>query len=75
MLIAGVFGVILYQVISFTLPHLGSLTMMTFIITGQLLAGMLVDHFGLFGVACHPITPTRIAGMATLLLGGYLISK
>ncbi len=75
MLIAGVFGLILYQTINVTLPRLGSAAMMTLIIVGQLLVGLLVDHFGWFGVTPRPLDLTRIAGVAILLLGGYLIVK
>jgi transporter family-2 protein len=75
MLIAGVFGVILYQTINFTLPKLGSTMMITLIITGQLITGVVIDHFGWLGVAQRPIDLPRILGMGALLLGGYLISK
>ncbi|MEN6482106.1 MAG: DMT family transporter [Anaerolineaceae bacterium] len=75
MLIAGIFGVILYQAINFVLPRLGGTTMIMLIIIGQLTMGILVDHFGWFGVTPRPIDLTRGIGVAVLLLGGYLISK
>jgi transporter family-2 protein len=75
MLFAGAFGVILYLTISVTLPRLGGTMMVTLIIIGQLLIGMLVDHFGWLGVPVHPITAFRVLGILVLLLGGYLISK
>ncbi len=75
MLIVGVFGVILYQTISITLPRLGSTYMVTLVIIGQLLVGVLIDHFGWLGVQQHPFTLTRLAGVLVLMLGGYLISK
>ena len=75
MLIAGIFGVILYQTISVTLPRLGGTTMITLIITGQLLTGILIDHFGWLGVPVHPVSAARVLGVAALLAGGFLISK
>lgn len=75
MLIAGVFGVILYQTISITLPRLGSTMMVVLIIVGQLFLGVLIDHFGLLGVVTRPINLTRVLGLAALVLGAYLISK
>jgi bacterial/archaeal transporter family-2 protein len=75
MLGAGVFGVILYQTINVTLPRLGSTMMVALIITGQLLVGMLIDHFGWLGVTPHPITPARLGGALVLLAGAYLISR
>lgn len=75
MLTAGIFGVILYQTISVTLPRLGSTMMIILVIIGQLIIGLVVDHFGLMGVAQRSIDWTRVLGVIALVLGGYLISK
>jgi len=75
MLFAGVFGLILYQTISVTLPRLGSTMMIALIIIGQLLAGIVIDHFGLMGVVTRHIDLSRIMGVIALLIGGYLISR
>ena len=75
MLGAGVFGVILYQTISVTLPKLGSTLMVTLIITGQLIMGVIIDHFGWLGVPVHPVTLSRIIGVLALLGGGYMIAR
>lgn len=71
----GLFGLILYQTIAVTLPRLGSMTMITLIIIGQLLVGMLIDHFGWLGVTVHPISLSRVLGVLVLMLGGYLIAR
>ena len=75
MLGAGIFGLILYLTISVTLPRVGGTMMMTLIIIGQLSMGIVIDHFGLFGVAMHPIDLPRILGVVALLAGGYLIAR
>ncbi len=75
MLIAGVFGVILYQTISYTLPKIGSTLMVTLIIVGQLITGIVIDHFGWLGVTPRPVDLPRLVGVGVLILGGYLISK
>jgi transporter family-2 protein len=75
MLFAGVFGLILYQTINVTLPRLGSTMMVVLIIIGQLLVGVVIDHFGLLGVAARHIDLTRVLGIAVLALGAYLIAK
>ncbi len=75
MLGAGGLGVILYLTINVTLPRLGSTMMVTLIIIGQLVVGILVDHFGWFGVPVHPISAGRLLGVAILLVGGYLIAR
>ena len=75
MLVSGVFGLILILSISTTLPRLGGAVMITLVITGQLLTGVVVDHFGWLGVPVHPISMARVAGVVLLLGGGYLIGK
>jgi bacterial/archaeal transporter family-2 protein len=75
MLCAGIFGLILYQTISVTLPRLGSTMTVALIIVAQLLVGVVVDHFGLLGVATRHIDLTRGLGIVALVLGAYLIAK
>jgi len=75
MLGVGIFGLILYQTINITLPRLGGAMMLTLIIVGQLLVGLLIDQFGWFGVTARPIDATRFIGVVILLVGGYLIAR
>ncbi len=75
MLGAGVFGLILYQTLNITLPRLGGTMAVTLIIVGQLLIGILTDHFGWFGVTIHPVSLSRVLGVVVLLIGGYLIAR
>jgi transporter family-2 protein len=75
MLGAGIFGLILYQTISVTLPRLGSTMMITLIIIGQLLVGVIIDHFGLLGVATRHMDVSRAIGIIVLFIGGYLIAR
>lgn len=49
--------------------------MFTLIVAGQLLIALLYDHFGLMGVKQSPVTLTRLAGVASLILGAYLINR
>lgn len=75
MLWGGLFGVILYQTISVTMPRLGVTMTVALIIIGQLLVGTVIDHFGWLGVVQRSVDATRLLGIAALILGGYLISK
>ena len=75
MLGAGMFGVILYLTLSYTLPRLGATGALSLIIVGQLLMGIALDHFGLFGVTIHHVDGTRLVAAALLLAGGYLVLR
>jgi len=75
MLFSGAFGVILYLTISVTLPRLGGTLMIALIIIGELLVGVLIDHFGWLGVPVHPANLARGCGLALLLVAVYLIGK
>ena len=75
MLIAGIWGVILYLTISVTLPRLGGTMVVTLIIIGQLLVGIVIDNFGWLSVPVHPISVARILGVVVLLAGAYLIAQ
>jgi transporter family-2 protein len=75
MLGSGAFGVVLYLTLSHTLPRLGATMAVMLIIVGQLLMGLLIDHFGWFGVSIRPVEASRIAAVVLLLAGGYLMVR
>ncbi len=75
MLLSGAFGVLLYLTINHTIPRLGATTALALIIIGQLAMGILIDHFGLFGVAVRQLDAWRVAGLVLLVAGGYLVVK
>jgi transporter family-2 protein len=74
-LLAGVFGVILYLTFAYTIPRVGATVAIALLVLAQMTLGMLIDHFGWFGVPVNPINPTRIVGAALLLGGAYLITR
>jgi transporter family-2 protein len=51
----------------------GGLTAAT--IAGQLAVAMVVDHYGWLGVERSPITAVKIAGLALLAAGTYLVIR
>lgn len=75
MLGSGLFGLVLYLTLNHTLPRLGGGTAIMLIIVGQLLTGLLIDHFGAFGVPVRSIDPTRLVAVLLLLAGGYLMVR
>lgn len=74
-LIAGVFGVIVISAVSYTIPRIGAAVTVTLIITAELILSTLLDHFGLLGTSVRPFDLPRVAGIAVLLVGTWLIVR
>lgn len=70
--LGGVAGVIYISVALILTPKLGVLSFMMAVMAGQLIAAMLLDHFGLMGLNIKPITLWRLAGLALVLIGLFL---
>jgi transporter family-2 protein len=69
----GLLGAVYVTSVIVLTPKLGTAATMAFIVTGQLLAGLLLDHLGSFGFLEREITPGRMAGAVLLVLGALLI--
>jgi transporter family-2 protein len=54
-------------------PRLGTAATMAFIVTGQLLAGLLIDRLGAFGFVARELSLGRITGAILLIAGALLI--
>ena len=74
-LVAGVFGVIVISAVSHTIPRIGAAATVTLIITAQLILSTLLDNFGLLGTSVRPFDLPRVAGIAVLLVGTWLIVR
>lgn len=71
--IGGILGALYVTTNIVLMPHLGAtLTLMT-VIFGQMLMGLLIDHFGLLGIHKNPIDARRIIGVIMILSGIVLL--
>ena len=57
----------------FLVPRIGAAATMAFAVTGQLIAGMLLDRIGFLDLAVREISIGRVAGAGLLLAGALLI--
>lgn len=72
--IGGVLGVVITIIANTATAQLGILLYSALIITFDLFASTVVDHFGLFGLHRFPITLQRIAGLCISLIGiGFIL--
>ena len=54
-------------------PRLGAASMVSLIIAGQMLASLILDHFGLIGYQPHPLNIWRALGVVFIVGGVVLI--
>ena len=69
LLTAGVIGAALVFGIAWVLPQIGAGPAFVLMITGQVIAGLVMSHFGVLGAPVEPISITKVVG-ALLLIGG-----
>ena len=74
-LVAGIFGLIVISAISYMIPRVGVAAAITTIVAGQLLVGVVLDHFGLLGASVRELDVTRLFGLIVVLLGVWLTVK
>jgi bacterial/archaeal transporter family-2 protein len=74
-LCAGIFGLVVIAAISYMIPKVGVAASITTVVAGQLMVGMILDHFGLLGASVRTLDFTRVAGMAVVMFGVWLTVK
>jgi transporter family-2 protein len=61
--------------ITLLVPRIGVGTAIGFIVTGQIIFAVIIDHFGLFNVVARPIDAARFIGVLLIAVGVYLVMK
>jgi transporter family-2 protein len=73
--IGGLFGVYQVLVSMNAVPHLGVTLFIALVILGNLAAGLLYDHFGMFGLNIKPINFQSSIGVSLIVLGVWLVHQ
>ena len=71
----GLMGAFYVAISTVVASQLGTASLLGLALSGQLAMALVVDHFGWLGLPEHPITLTRLAGVALLGVGAWLISR
>ncbi len=74
-LFAGVFGVVLYLTLAYTLPRVGVTVSVALLILAQLIIGLVLDHFGWLGTPQHSFNAARALGVVLLIGGAWLVTR
>jgi transporter family-2 protein len=73
--IGGFYGAFFVAVAAFGAPRVGIGVLLTAAIAGQLAAALVLDHYGLLGLARHPVNLTRALGLVLVLVGAVLVRR
>ncbi|WP_294620331.1 DMT family transporter [uncultured Roseovarius sp.] len=74
LLSGGLMGAFLVWAALYSVPILGVLTLVAVLILGQIVAALVIDHFGLFGLEAQAISLNRVLA-AALVLAGVILSR
>ncbi len=71
----GVFAVYYLVASLIAIPKLGAAAVFSLVIGGQMVAALILDSTGAFGVAQISLSTSRVLGTALLLIGVILIQR
>lgn len=71
--LGGLLAVLITYAVVTAIPRVGVAPATTAIIVGQVGAAALIDHFGLFGLQKIPFNLLKLAGVALLAAGAWLL--
>ena len=68
----GIIGAVYVTTVIVSVPKIGTANLVSLSVAGQLLAAVVLDHYGLLGFALHSANGWRLLGML-LIVGGVLL--
>lgn len=71
----GLMGAFFVSAMVIFAPKLGATTFMALVITGQMTAALVIDHYGMVGFNSHQISLGRLAGVLLIAAGVVLVRK
>jgi transporter family-2 protein len=74
-LLGGLLGAVYVTVAILTVRTLGVSSLTAIVIAGQLTGAVVIDRFGLLGIAKQPIGAGRIIGLVLLVVGVLLVVR
>ena len=73
--IGGLFGAFYVLTVIFVVRDIGQGALVCLAVAGQLIAAVVIDHYGLLGFAVNHLTLPRLLGVILLIIGAVLIVK
>lgn len=73
--VGGMLGALFVSTAAWATPKIGAGAFFATLIAAQLVAALLIDHFGLIGLEQKPATLIRVAGVLLLIGGAWMVVK
>ena len=70
---AGILGACLVFAIAWLIPKVGAGPVMITLLSGQVIGGLLMSHFGWLGSPVQPVTPLKALGVV-VMVGGVVLA-
>ena len=71
----GFLGLGVVTIAAFTFPKLGAASVMVAMVMGQVVTGLLLDHFGFLELPKRDISASRLVGLSLVILGVIFTTK
>lgn len=73
--LGGLMGAFYVAITTVAGPRLGAVVILAAAVAGQMIASLIVDHYGLLGFPEQPITAARLLGVLLLCAGIALVAR
>ncbi|MGI1657820.1 MAG: DMT family transporter [Desulfitobacterium sp.] len=74
-LVGGALGAVAVTCSILSVQKIGVTSVLTAAVLGQIMVGLIIDHFGLLGVAKVPVNSLRLLGVALMIGGLFLVLR
>lgn len=71
----GLIGAVYVTTVIVSVPKIGTANLVSLSVAGQLLAAVVLDHYGLLGFAVHPANNWRLLGILLIMAGALLVVR
>lgn len=71
----GLIGAVYVTTVIVSVPKIGTANLISLSVAGQLLAAVVLDHYGLLGFDVHPANGWRLLGILLIIAGALLVVR
>lgn len=71
----GLIGAVYVTTVIMSVPKIGPANLVSLSVAGQLLAAVVLDHYGLLGFTVHPANGWRLLGILLIMAGALLVVR